>query len=97
MSTTNYLKKYLFENRYSFHSNQQYDKRSLRAVNRDLHPSTPTEDIITSFSDLGHQVTHVHGIKRFAYKSPFPFFFVDQKKKNHQQFGFFTKCCINTT
>ncbi|KAL4111884.1 hypothetical protein QTP88_015760 [Uroleucon formosanum] len=64
----------------SFHSYQQYDKRSLRVVIRNLHPSTSTEDIITSLSELGHQVTHVHNIKRSSDKSPLPLFFVDLKK-----------------
>jgi hypothetical protein len=73
------LIKYLIENSISFHSYQQYDKRPLRVVIRNLHPSTSTEDIITSLSELGHQVTHVHNIKRSSDKSPLPLFFVDLK------------------
>ncbi|KAL4119813.1 hypothetical protein QTP88_012579 [Uroleucon formosanum] len=74
------LIKYLIENSMSFHTYQQYDKRSLRVVIRNLHSSTSTEDIITSLSELGHQVTHVHNIKRSSDKSPLPLFFVDLKK-----------------
>lgn len=74
------LIKYLIENSFSFHSYQQYDKRPLRVVIRNLHPSTSTEDIITSLSELGHQAIHVHNIKRTSDKSPLPLFFVDLKK-----------------
>jgi hypothetical protein len=74
------LIKYLVETNFSFHSHQSYDKRPLRVVIRNLHPSTTTEDIITALSELGHQVTHVHNIKCSSDKSPLPLFFVDLKK-----------------
>lgn len=74
------LIKYLIENSIGFHTYQSYDKRPLRVVIRNLHPSTSTEDITNSLSELGHQITHVHNIKRFSDKSPLPLFFVDCKK-----------------
>lgn len=74
------LVRYLIENCFSFHSYQVHDKRPFRVVIRNLHPSTPTEDIISSLSEMGHQVTHVHNIKRPSDKSPLPLFFVDLKK-----------------
>ncbi|KAF0746880.1 Uncharacterized protein FWK35_00026444 [Aphis craccivora] len=74
------LIKFLVENSFSFHSYQQYDKRLLRVVIRNLHPSTSSEDIIGSLSELEHQAIHVHNIKRTSDKSPLPLFFVDLKK-----------------
>ncbi|KAF0688957.1 Uncharacterized protein FWK35_00037272, partial [Aphis craccivora] len=56
------------------------DKRPLWVVIGNLQPFTSTDDIITSLSELGHQVTHVHNIKRSSYKSPLHLFFIDLKK-----------------
>jgi hypothetical protein len=74
------LIKYLIQTNISFHSYQSYDKRPLRVVIRNLHPSTTTKDIITAHLKLRHQVTHVHNIKRSSDKLPLPLFFVDLKK-----------------
>jgi hypothetical protein len=74
------LIKYLIETNISFPVYQSYDKRPLRVVIRNLHPSTTTEDIITTLSELGHQVTYVYNIKHSSDKSPLPLFFVYFKK-----------------
>ncbi|KAF0762118.1 Uncharacterized protein FWK35_00008426, partial [Aphis craccivora] len=55
------------------------DKRPLWVVIGNLQPFTSTDDKITSLSELGHQVTHVHNIKRSSYKSPLHLFFIDLK------------------
>lgn len=71
---------------YSYHSYQQYDKRSLRLVIRNrhpVHPSTSNKDIITSLSDLGHHINHVLNIKRFSNKLPLPLFFIDSIKATY--------------
>jgi len=60
-----------------FHTYQLHSEKSLRIVVKNLHPTTPVEDIAAAIEEIGHSVKNVINIKHHQTKSPLPMFFVD--------------------
>jgi hypothetical protein len=89
------LIKYLFEKNYSFHTYQQYDLRSIWVVIRNLDPSAYGENMSSSLSKLGREVSHDHDIKLFSDKPYLPL--LRHPKKSHRKTQIYTKPNIYCT
>lgn len=68
---------YLNDNKINFHTYQYRQEKAYRAVIKNLHPSTPNEDIKNAIESLGHKVRNVTNIRRRNIKEPLPMFFID--------------------
>ncbi|KAL4148883.1 hypothetical protein QTP88_003028 [Uroleucon formosanum] len=60
-----------------YHTHQLHSEKSLRIVVKNLHPTTPVDEIAAAIEEIGHSVKTVANIKRYQTKSPLPMFFVD--------------------
>jgi len=60
-----------------YHTYQLHSEKSLRIVVKNLHPTTPVEDIAAAIEEIGHSVKNLINIKHYQTKSPLPMFFVD--------------------
>jgi hypothetical protein len=93
--TTNHLKiqadtpnsyrniiRYLKETNTQFHTYQPQSDKPLRVVIRNLHPSTPEEDIASAIAEIGHTVRNVTNVRHQQTKTPLPLFFVDLDPNN---------------
>ncbi|KAL4085174.1 hypothetical protein QTP88_027466 [Uroleucon formosanum] len=60
-----------------YHTYQLHSEKSLRIVVKNLHPTTPVEDIAAAIEEIGHSVKNVINIRHHQTKSPLPMFFVD--------------------
>jgi len=60
-----------------YHTYQLHSEKSLRIFVKNLHPTTPVEDIAAAIEEIGHSVKNVINIKHYQTKSPLPMFFVD--------------------
>lgn len=54
-------------------------ERTFRVVLKNVHYSTPYEDIIEDLADLGYEAVNVHNIKHGKTKEPLSMFFIDLK------------------
>lgn len=78
-SPDNYRKliRLLKEIKAQYHTYQLHSEKSLRVVVKNLHPTTPVDDIATAIEEIGHSVKNVINIKHHQTKIPLPMFFVD--------------------
>jgi hypothetical protein len=59
-----------------FHTYQLHSEKSLRIVVKNLHPTTPVEDIAGLMEEIGHSIKNIINIKHHQTKSPLPMLFV---------------------
>lgn len=71
------LVKYFEKNNICYHTFQLKTERAYRIVIKNLHHSTPVENIKAYLLLKGHQVRYVANIKHKQTKQPLPIFYVD--------------------
>lgn len=64
-------------NKTEFYTFQLKEKRSFRVVLKNIHHSTPTDDLKMEIENQGHKVRQIHNILKRGTKAPLPMFFVD--------------------
>lgn len=71
-----------------FHTYQLQEEKCFRIVIRNLHPTTPTEDITVELNDQGYKVKNITNAQHPKTKFPLPIFFIDleQHPKNQEIF-----------
>lgn len=63
----------------SYFTHRLKQERSFRVVLKNVHHSTPSEDIIEDLADLGYVAENVYNIKHAKTKEPLSMFFIDLK------------------
>lgn len=69
--------KYLKSNKADYHTYQPKQDRAYRIVIRNLHHTTPLDDIKKELLDLGHIARNVTNVLQYNTKVPLPLFFID--------------------
>lgn len=79
--------KYLDSTSAQFHTYQLQEERALRVVIRNLHPSTPTDEIKAELQDLGFAIRQVVNAKRNENGEvrQLPLFFVDLERNQNSE------------
>lgn len=77
IQTYRMLVTYLNDKKLNFHTYQVRQERSYRVVMKNLHHTTPTQDIKSAIESLGHQVRNVTNIRSKISRAPLPMFFID--------------------
>lgn len=72
---------FLNEMESDFHCYQLKEDKSFRVVIRNLHHTTPADDIKAELTERGYNVKNVHNAKHPILKSPLPLFFIDLAKE----------------
>lgn len=71
--------KHLDEKETDFHTYKPKQERSFKVVLKNLHYSTPLEDIEDELKSIGHVTTNVWNVKHRVTKKPLPMFNIDLK------------------
>jgi hypothetical protein len=69
--------KYLNEQKAEYHTYQQRENKAFRVVVRNIHPSTPLNDIGIAIQEIGYTVRQVVNVRHKITKKNLPLFFVD--------------------
>jgi len=69
--------KYLNERKAEYHTYQQRENKAFRVVLRNIHPSTPLNEIGIAIQDIGFTVRQVANVRHKITKKNLPLFFVD--------------------
>lgn len=73
--------RYLNDINADFHCYQLKEDKAYRVVIRNLHHSTPIDEIKSELASKGYNIKNVHNVKHPATKSPLPLFFIDLAKE----------------
>ncbi|KAL4097161.1 hypothetical protein QTP88_021980 [Uroleucon formosanum] len=60
-----------------YHTYQLHTEKSQKIVVKNLHPTTPVENIAAAIEEIGYSIKNVINVKHHQTKSPLPMFFVD--------------------
>lgn len=69
--------RYLKEKNAQYHTYQSQEDKAYRIVIRNLHPTTPTEEIGIAIEEIGFSVRQVTNVRHKTTKINLPIFFVD--------------------
>lgn len=69
--------KYLNANKAEYHTYQQRENKAFRVVIRNIHPSTPLNEIGIAIQEIGFTVRQVANVRHKITKTNLPLFFVD--------------------
>lgn len=69
----------------SYYTHRLKQERSFRVVLKNVHHTTPHEDIIEDLAALGYVVENVSNIKHARTKEPLSMFFIDLKNDPHNK------------
>jgi len=69
--------KFLDDQRAEYHTYQQRENKSFRIVIRNIHPSTPTDEVGIAIQEIGFTVRQVVNVRHKITKLALPIFFVD--------------------
>uniref|UniRef100_A0A2S2PDP8 Nucleic-acid-binding protein n=1 Tax=Schizaphis graminum TaxID=13262 RepID=A0A2S2PDP8_SCHGA len=69
--------KYLNEKKAEYHTYQQRENKAFRVVVRNIHPSTPLNEIGIAIQEIGYTVRQVANVRHKITKKNLPLFFVD--------------------
>lgn len=76
---------YLNNKSHCFHTYQLKQERSQRVVLKNLHYTTPLDDIKQGLESLGFKVRNVSNIRRRNTKEPLPMFYIDLEPNDDNQ------------
>lgn len=68
---------FLKDNNAQYHTYQPLEDKAFRVVVRNLHPSTPTDEIGIAIEEIGFSVRQVTNVLQKTTKNKLPLFFVD--------------------
>jgi len=68
---------YLNKNKAEYHTYQQRENKAFRVVVRNIHPSTPLNEIGIAIQEIGFTVRQVANVRHKISKKNLPLFFVD--------------------
>lgn len=69
--------KFLQSNKADFHTYQPKEDKAYRVVIRNLHHTTPVDEIKQELLSLGHAPRRITNVIQHSTKSPLPLFFID--------------------
>lgn len=78
-----------------FYTYKPKQERTYKAVLKNIHPSTPIDDIKTSLCNLGHTPTNIWNIKARTTKKPLPIFFIELQPSSNNKDIFKIKYLLN--
>jgi hypothetical protein len=69
--------KFLNDQGAEYHTYQQRENKAFRIVIRNIHPSTPTNEVGIAIQEIGFTVRQVVNVRHKITKLALPIFFVD--------------------
>lgn len=79
-----------------YHTCQIQSDKPYRIVIKNIHPSTPLEEISTVIEEIGYLVRNVTNIKQYQTKKDLPLFFVDLEPQSNNEKIFSVTSLLHT-